>query len=164
VKSGLIPFLLKLIFISLILGFLWFWKAQDAYPHLLSPVAIPFFQWVGVQKWLLSRVIDHFTNIVPYIALVLATPDAFKNWKRTIIVLLSGLIALAATHLLLSWVVYYYSAQYRFTKAYFRATFPFFLFVDALPLPLWLLFYPKVLPRLFRFMKVSAGNGRPTLL
>jgi hypothetical protein len=160
VKRELIAFALKALSISLVLGFLWFWKAQDLYPHLLSPISVPFFQWVGVKKWLLSRVIDHFTNIVPYVALVLATPEAFRNWKKTLFALLGGLAILAAGHLLLSWAVYYYSAQYRFSKAYFRAAFPYFLLCDAMPLILWLLFYPRVLPKMLNFRKPGEGKSR----
>jgi hypothetical protein len=159
VKRNLWLFLLKLVSISLVLGFLWFWKLQDAYPHFLEPIAVPFFQWVGVKKWLLSWVIDHFTNIVPYIALVLASPGLLSNWKKTLAALLGGLAILIISHLLLSWLVYHYSAQYRFTKQFFRITFPFFLLSDALPLALWLLFYPRILPELFGFMKWGKKSG-----
>ena len=154
-KKELWKFLLKLAIFSLILGFLWFWKLQDFYPFLLKPAAIPFFQWVGVKKWYLSWVLDHFTNIVPYIALVLATPGILKRWKWTLLALFGGLVALMISHLFLSWMVYHYSAEYQFTKSFFRRTFPFFLLSDGLPLPLWLLFYPRVLPELFRFIKLG---------
>jgi hypothetical protein len=153
VKRELSFFLLKVILITLILGFLWFWKLQELYPHILSPIAVPLFQWFGVKKWLLTRVMDHFTSIVPYVALVLATPDAIRNWKKTTLSLLGGIIILAISHLFLSWAVYHYSEQYRFSKSYFRATFPIFLICDALPLLLWLTFYPRLLPEFFGFMK-----------
>lgn len=143
-KIKLILFLIKLLLISSVLGFLWFWKLQNIYPHILSPLAIPFFQWVGVKKWLLSWVSNHFTNVVPYLALVLATPKALNDWKRLLAAILGGLLILTITHLLLSWLVYYYSEQYQFTRSFFRRTFPFFLINDALPLPLWLIFYPRM--------------------
>lgn len=151
-KNNLLLFLIKLLLISSVLGFLWFWKLQDLYPHILRPVAFPFFQWVGVKKWLLTWVSDHFTNVVPYLALVLATPGALKNGKRFAAAILGGLLILAIAHLLLSWLIYYYSEQYHFTRSFFRRTFPLFLINDALPLPLWLMFYPRTLKELFGFI------------
>ncbi|SYZ74299.1 membrane hypothetical protein [Candidatus Zixiibacteriota bacterium] len=158
-KSRLI-FLLKLISFSLILGYLWFWRLQSLYPHLLAPAAMPFFQWVGVKKWLLSWVIDHFTNIVPYTALVLAMPGIFKKWKKTLVALVAGLIILAGFHILLSWSVYYFSEQYHFSRAFFRRTFPFFLINDALPLVLWILFYPEILSELSGLLKRRMRRGK----
>lgn len=151
-KRNLYLFLIRLCLISFALGFLWFWKLENIYPRILWPVVVPFFQWVGVKKWLLSRVVDHFTNIVPYLALVLATPGALNNWKRFLAAILGGLLILAMMHLVLSWAVYYYSEQFGFTRLYFRRTFPVFLINDALPLPLWLIFYPRVHKDLFGFL------------
>jgi hypothetical protein len=151
-KKNLLPFLIKLLLISLVLGFLWFWKLQNLYPRLLWPVAVPFFQWVGVKKWLLSWVLNHFANIVPYLALVLATPRVLNNRKKLLAAILGGLLVLAIMHLFLSWMVYHYYEQYQFTKSFFRRTFPFFLINDALPLPLWLVFYPRIHKELFGFI------------
>ena len=134
-------------------GWLWFWLVQDAYPYFLKPVAYPFFEWVGVKKWRLSLLLDHFTNIVPYVTLVCASPGFFKNWKKTLTALFGGLVILMIGHLLLSWMDYYFWAKYKMTKQFFKITFPFLMLNDGLPLGLWLLFYPKVLPRVFGFLK-----------
>lgn len=163
-KKNLLIFLLKLVFFSTLLGYLWFWQLQALYPHLLAPAAMPFFKWVGVKKWLLSWVLDHFTNVVPYVALVLSTPGIIKGWKKFLAALFGGLIILAAVHIFLSWMVFYFSEQYHFSKAFFRRTFPLFLINDALPLMLWLLFYPKILTELFGFFRKGSRaekNGPP---
>jgi hypothetical protein len=155
VKKEIWPFLIKLVLSTLILGYIWFAWGQNAYPHALKPLAFKFFQLVGVTKWRLSLLLDHFTNIVPYIALVIATPGFFKNWKKTIIALLGGLAILIIGHLLLSWLDFYFWSQYQMTKKFFKTTFHFYLLNDALPLGLWLLFYPKMLLRLFPFIKMG---------
>jgi len=156
-------FLTKLLFFTLAFGFLWFRFLQDWYPHLLKPVAFPFFQWVGVRKWRLSILLDHYTNIIPFVALVFASPGFFKQWKRTILALVAGLVVMAIGHLLLSWIDYHYWAEYKTTRSFFRRAFHFYLLNDALPLGLWLIFYPRVLPRVFAFLKFGSKteNAHP---
>jgi len=148
-----LQFLVKLALFSIAFGLLWHFYLQTAYPHFLKPVAVPFFQWVGVKKWRLSLLLDHFTNIIPYVALVLSTPGIIKEWKKTLFTLLGGLVILMIGHLLLSWIDYHYWAKYGMSRSFFRNTFHFLLLNDALPFGLWLLFYPRVLPQLFSFLK-----------
>lgn len=149
------PFLFKLIISSLVLGYIWFDFAQDAYPVFLKPIVFPFFKWVGVKKWRLSFLLDHFTNIIPYLALVIATPGFFKNWKRTLIAGFGGLIILIIGHLLISWIDYHYwsQAQFKLTRGFFKNTFYIYMLNDALPLGIWLLFYPQILSQIFKFLK-----------
>nr|MBN2278367.1 hypothetical protein [candidate division Zixibacteria bacterium] len=157
-KKDLWLFLLKLAFFSLALGLLWHFYLQTLYPHFLKPVAVPFFQWVGVKKWRLSLLLDHFSNLVPYTALVLATPGIIKEWKKTLLTFFGGLLILMIGHLLLSWADYYYWAKYGLTRGLFRNTFHFILLNDALPLGLWLLFYSRKLTGLFGFLKFGRKN------
>ena len=158
-KRELWLFLAKLAFFSVVFGLLWFYFVQDAYPHILKPVVFPFFKWVGVTKWRLSILLDHFTNLIPYLALVCSTPGFFKNWKKTILALVVGLLILIIGHIALSWIDYHYYSQYGRTKPFFRRIFHFYLLNDALPLGLWLLFYPRVLPQLFSFVRF--GKSAP---
>ena len=157
-KNELWKFLIKLAIFTVVFGLIWFLWAQDAYPRLLKPIVFPFFQWIGVKKWRLSLLLDHFTNIIPYLALVCATPGFFTHWKKTIIALLGGFIILMVGHIVLSWLDYHYWSQYDMTKKFFRSIFHFYLLNDALPLGLWLLFYPRVLPQLFSFLRFGKGG------
>lgn len=157
-KKDLWLFLAKLAFFTVLFGLLWFYYLQDAYPHFLKPVAFPFFKWVGVKKWRLSLLLDHFTNIVPYVALVFSTPGFFRHWKKTLLALFGGLLILMIGHLALSWLDYHFWSQYKMTRSFFRRTFHFYLLNDALPLGLWLLFYPGVLPQLFRFLRFGRAS------
>ncbi|MFH2036231.1 MAG: hypothetical protein ABIJ45_07510 [Candidatus Zixiibacteriota bacterium] len=146
-------FLLKIFISSFLLGYVWFAYAQNLYPHFLSPVAVPFFKLVGVTKWRLSLLLDHFTNLIPYIALVISTPDLIRNWKKSTMAFFGGLLILMICHLLLSWLDFYFWSQYQMSKSFFKSIFHFYLINDILPLALWLLFYPTILPQLFDFLK-----------
>lgn len=155
------PFLLKLALSTLILGYIWFAAAQDAYPHMLKPIVYPFFKWVDVKTWRLSILLDHFTNIVPYISLIIATPGFFRNWKKTLLALFGGLIILMIGHVALSWLDYHFWSQYKMTRKFFKTTFHYYLLNDALPLGLWLLFYPRVLPQIFPFFRFGKKAETP---
>ncbi|HPC11873.1 MAG TPA: hypothetical protein PK112_07215, partial [candidate division Zixibacteria bacterium] len=75
IRKELWLFLAKLVPLTLLLGYVWFRTVQRQYPDFVDVVADPFFRLVGVRRWWLALVIEHFTNIVPYLALVLASPD-----------------------------------------------------------------------------------------
>lgn len=150
-KKELGLFLVKLALSVTVLGLLWFYYFQTLYPEILKPIFMPLFQMLDVRKWRLYQLLDHFTNLVPYIALVMATPGFFKNWKRTIISLAGGLAILIIGHFVLSYLDNFYYVRYRQTKQFFRSTFHYYVINDALPFLLWLAFYPRILTRLFDF-------------
>ncbi len=148
-RKNLWLFLLKLLLFSLALGYLWFSRFQVQYPYWIDGIADPFFKLVGVRRWWLALVIDHFTNLVPYLALVLASPGLIDNWKRTLVSLFVGVAILVFGHLLLSWAVYYFNEKYSLSKGFYRYMVPLYIINDALPLVLWLGFFPKLPSRLF---------------
>ena len=157
-KKELWLFLAKLAFFSIVFGLLWFYYIQNLYPVLLKPIVFPFFKWVGVKKWRLSILLDHFTNIIPYVALICSSPGFFRKWKKTIIALIGGLLILILGHIALSWIDYNAWSEYGTTRPFFRRIFHFYLINDALPLGLWLLFYPSLLPQLFRFLRFGKSG------
>jgi len=142
-------FLLKLPVLTLGFGYIWFSGLQLIYPDLIDPIATPFFRLVGVTNWLLYLLLEHFTNLIPYIALVLASPGLIRNWRRTIYALFGGVAAIVLVHLLLSWLVFELNEAYGLSRAFYRVWVPAYLFNDALPFGLWLLFYPELPGRLF---------------
>ncbi len=158
-KKNLLLFLLKLASLTLILGYVWFSGLQEQYPHLISPIAIPFFKFVGVTKWRLVLVLEHFTNLVPYIALVLSSPGIITHWKRMLTALLGGTAIIMLFHLLLSWAVFYFSVKYSLSKTFYKIIVPFYLVNDAMPLILWLVFYPHLPSSLFG-LKGFGGEKR----
>ncbi|MFH2048706.1 MAG: hypothetical protein ABIJ12_04595 [bacterium] len=105
-KKDLLIFLSKLIPLTLVLGYFWFTGWQVRYPDWLDPIALPFFRMVGVKRWWLALVVEHFTNIIPYIALVLSVPDHIKFWRRGLLALFGGCAIIILGHLCQSSAVY----------------------------------------------------------
>ena len=163
-KKQLWLFLAKLIPLTVLFGYLWLTGLQTRYPFLLDPIATPFFQLVGVKRWYLALVLEHFTNIVPYVALVLASPRLIRNWKRSLAALLGGVAVIVTGHLLMSWAVYHFHGLYGLSKAFYRIIVPIYLVNDALPLILWVLFYPKLPGELFglRIFDRNAAKDKAT--
>jgi len=153
-------FLAKLIPLTLLFGYIWLSGLQAKYPDLLDPIALPFFKLVGVRRWWLALVMEHFTNIVPYAALVLATPGLIERWRRALLALFGGLAIIVLAHLLLSTAVYYLEIEYRMSKAFYRFIVPMYLLNDSLPLVLWLAFYPAMPERLLGW-KFFSRSSRP---
>ncbi|MCK4462161.1 MAG: hypothetical protein KAW46_10165 [candidate division Zixibacteria bacterium] len=158
-KRNLWLFLLKLLPATLILGWLWFAHAQHAYPYWIDPVATFFFKLFGVRVWHLALTAEHFTNLVPYLALLLATPGLVRNWKRTLTALFVGLAVIVLVHIFMSVAIYYIVEAYSMSKSAYRIIVPIYLVNDAMPLILWLAFFPKVLSDLFGFIKWGKGGG-----
>lgn len=156
-KKQLWLFLAKLVPLTLILGYLWFSGLQIEYPSLLKPLATPLFAITGVRKWWLALTVEHFTSLVPYIALVLSTPDLIKDWKRSLWALFGGVAIIVAGHLLMSVAIYHIMEQYAQIKTSYVLLVPVYLINDAFPLVLWLLFFPNCLGRL---LAIPAGRMR----
>lgn len=163
-RKDLWLFLAKLVPLTLALGYLWFSGLQVRYPYLIDPIATPFLEALGVRQWMLALVLEHFTNILPYVALVLASPGLIARWPRSLAALLGGLAIIVLGHLLLSWVVYELYIRYSLSKAFYRIIVPVYLVNDALPLVLWLIFFPGVPARLFglRIFGHKADREEPT--
>ncbi len=161
-KRDLWLFLAKLVPLTFILGYLWFFHWQIEYPFVIGYVAKPFFDLVGVEKWYMALLLDHFTNLIPFVALVLATPGLFLRWRRSLAVLAGGLAIILCCQLLLSWAVYELISRYVMSKMYYKLSLPLFLVNDALPLALWIAFYPQMPRRLFGLGLFAAEeNARP---
>ncbi len=158
-KRSLWLFLLKLLPATLLLGWLWFTRGQFAYPDLIEPMALPIFSLLGVKQWHLYLLAEHFTNLVPYIALVIATPGIVGQWKRFVFALFVGLAIIVLMHIVMSVAVYHVYEAYKMSENAFRIIVPIYLVNDALPLILWLAFFPKVLSELFGFIKFGKGEG-----
>ena len=142
-------FLAKLAVFSVVLCYVWFKGLQEAYPEILSPIAIHIIAWFGAKKWLLFLLMDHFTNLIPFIALVAATPLFFVRWRKTLTVVLVGLSTMVVLHLAISIVFYHFYEAYGFSETFYKLTVPVYLINDALPFVLWILFYHGMLGELF---------------
>ena len=140
-------FLARLLIAVTALGYFWV-EYRFYYPVVFEPVFMPVFHIIGLKKWYMALLLDHFTTWVPYAALVLASPDLITRWKRSLMVLFGGLLIILVGHFLLSWAVWELASRYAMSKIYYRYSLPLFFLNDILPLLLWLLFYPDLLEKL----------------
>ena len=157
-RKDLWLFLAKLIPLTVLFGWLWFSGWQKQYPYAIWPVAEPFLNFFGATKWWMALVVEHFTNLVPYVALVLATPGLIKRWKRGLAALFGGTAIIVLGHLLLSVAVFHLNEAYSLSKTFYRFIVPMYLVNDALPLILWLVFFPDMPERLFGLRLFSRGS------
>lgn len=161
-KKERLLFLAKLVPLTLILGYLWYTYVQEEYPRLLEPVASAVFSLTGVRRWWLVLLMEHFTSLVPYLALVLSTMEPIKDWKRSLAALLGGVAIIIAGHLLMSIATYHIMDNFAATRTSYVLLVPVYLINDALPLVLWLLFYGSFFSRLISRKRHPAHSAEPS--
>lgn len=151
-------FLAKLVIYTLAFGLVWFLWLKAQYPLMMRPVGNWLLPLFGAHKWHLSWTLEHFANMGPYIALVLATPGFVRDWKRGLIALGGGLAILMAFHFVMLITFYHIMAQWGLSEITYRWTTPIYIINDSLPLVLWLAFYPNVVGQLVASFR---GEKRP---
>ncbi len=159
-KKERLLFLLKLVPLTLILGYLWYTSVQTAYPTLLEPLADPVFRLTGVRKWWLVLLMEHYTSLVPYLALVLSSAEFIREWKRSLAALVGGTAIIVMGHLLMSIATYHIMDNFAAMKTSYVLLVPVYLINDALPLVLWLLFFGSFFARLVGRKQQTAGSAK----
>lgn len=148
-KKNLWQFLAKLVVVTLALGLVWFWWLREAYPDFIAIPAQTVLPVFGVEKLHFNAAAEHFANMIPFTALVLAGPGAVKRWRYLIMSLVGGLVILMIGHLLMLIGFYFIIEEYALSRQAYRLILPIWVLNDALPLILWLGFYPRALRELF---------------
>lgn len=138
-KRNLLLFFLSLLVISVILTWFWFNGLQVRYAMLFGPAAKFTFKILNIHKSGLKLVLEHFTNIIPFIALCAALPGI--KLKKRLIRSAIGLAILVVYHfIMIISVSAIYSAHSMSPTAY-KYIFPILTINDALPLVIWFLFF-----------------------
>jgi hypothetical protein len=151
VKKNLLIFFLSLVVISVVLTWFWFNGLQVRYALLFGPAAKFMFRQLGIHKSGLKLVIEHFTNIIPFIALCVALPGV--KIKKRLTRLAIGLGILIVVHfIMIIFVSAIYSTHSGSPTAY-KYIFPILTINDALPLIIWFLFFSKEVVGLFKRKK-----------
>jgi hypothetical protein len=151
VKKNLLRFFLSLIAISVVVTWLWFQSLQIEYAKLFKAPAQFAFRQLGIPKSGLMLVLEHFTNLVPYIALCLSLPTA--PWKKRFTRLGLGLAILIVVHYIMLVAVSGVYSTYSLSPTAYKFLFPILTISDALPLVLWFLFFSEEIIGLFRKQK-----------
>ena len=150
-------FLAKLAAVTIAFGLFWFLWFKGVYPQLLRPLGNWLLPLFGAQKWHLSWTLEHFANIGPYLALLIATPGFLRNRKRAALSIVGGLSALMAFHFVMLISFYHIMAKWGLSEITYRWTTPIYVINDALPLVLWLAFYPNVIGELLAAFRSKNG-------
>ena len=158
-KRNLWLFLLKLLITTVVLGYFWTAGGEMAYPYWIDPIATFFFTMFGVTKWHLSLTAEHFASLIPFLGLLVATPGLIRRWKRALIALVGGVAAIVLVHIFMSIAIFFIVEAYALSKNAYRILLPIYLVNDAMPLILWLVFFPTVLSELFGFIKWGRSGG-----
>ncbi len=154
-RRNLWLFLAKLAAVTIVLGLVWFWWLREAYPEFVSIPARAVLPLIGVEKLHFSAAAEHFANMIPYVALVLAAPGALQRWRYLVVALVSGVAILITGHLLMLTGFYFVIEEYALSRQAYRLILPIWVLNDALPLILWLAYYPKALRELFPRISLS---------
>lgn len=160
-KKNLLRFFLSLIGLSALLTWLWFYglpfisttSLQLAYAGLFRAPAIAVFRLLGISKSGMMIVLEHYTNLVPYIALCLALPGV--PWVRRLTRLGYGLGIQVVVHFLLLVIVSKVYTVHALSPTAYKYIFPLLTINDALPLVLWFLFFSEEIILLFRRQKTA---------
>lgn len=163
-KRNLWLFLLKLLITTLILGYFWTTGWKMAYPNWIKPIAQLFFDIFGVTKWNLSLTAEHFASWIPFIGLLVATPGLLRRWKHALVALFGGVAAIVLMHIVMSIAIFYIVSAFEMSQNAYRLLLPIYLVNDAMPLILWLAFFPTVLSELFGFIKWGRSGGEAKAL
>ncbi len=140
-------FFLSLIFVSATLAWFWFDGLQIQYARLFGPAAKFTFRQMGINKSGLKLVIEHFTSIIPFIALVVALPSVAigKRIKR----LAYGILILMFGHFLLIVGASAVYTNWGLSKTAYKYLFPMLTINDAFPLVLWFVFFSDEILTMF---------------
>lgn len=140
--------MLSLIVISVVLTIFWRDGLQMRYALLFKPAAMYAYKALGIHKSGIMLVIEHFTNLIPYIALCLSLPNA--RWSRRFIRLAYGLGILVIVHFILLIAISKVYSVYGGSETAYKFMVPMFIFNDALPLAIWFLFFYREIISLFK--------------
>jgi len=148
VKRNLLFFFLSLVAVSVVLTWFWFNGLQVRYALLFGPAAKFMFRLFGIHKSGLKLVIEHFTNIIPFVALCAALPQVAL--KKRLIRFALGLGILVIVHFTMIVAVSAVYSAYSGSPTAYKYIFPILTINDALPLVIWFLLFSEEIIGLFR--------------
>jgi len=88
-----------------------------------------------------------------------ATPGLITRRKRALVALVGGVAAIVLMHIVMSIAIFHIVDAFEMSQNAYRLLLPIYLVNDAMPLILWLAFFPSVLSELFGFIKWGRHGG-----
>lgn len=129
--------LLVLEFFAITIPVAWLWIewGRMAYLRFFLKLATPILMILGVTEFQPRLVQEHFLNYVPFLVLMVITPEL--TIKRRIVGTLVGFVIIFFDHIGLVSVAFIAHSNYGLTAKSFSTLFPALLFSDSLPFILW---------------------------
>ena len=156
------PFLILLEFVAITVPLTWWWLhgGLEIYYEIFQRLAFPLLESMGVTTFSPGLVRDRMISFVPFVALMLITPDL--SIRRRFGGLAGGIALIFFSHVLLAywaWVSFTRDGETGASMAHF---FPGLLAVDALPLIIWAVlanrFLLGLISRVFSGAPASRGK------
>ncbi len=132
--------LLKIVAISAPLTWLWIEWGRDAYGDLFFNLAMPIYGLLGLTDVVPEGARDRFINYLPFLILMLITPD--MSWRRRLSGIAIGFGVIFCVHLIFVYVASSatITGGRRMTTHGFMRIVPANALSDSIPLLLWVLF------------------------
>jgi len=148
-------FIAKFLLVSLPLFVLWYWKGQDLYISILDDSLYFFLHTLLGVNSDFTFPKDIFNNLIPFVSLMVITSG--MKFKKRVTKLGWGLLILILAHVVLSKLIYLLCPEPGVVSRWYeKLSVPFYLFSEALPFLLWILFARKQVVDLFMPRKVAS--------
>lgn len=131
----LLKFFLLLIVFSLPLFWFWMTAGQINYQKFLGAVVVPIARAMNEKGLNLFILKAHYMNIVPFVALILATPAL--GWKKRLTALVLGLLLMFVWHLVFSLTLNHYQILWGHDRRFYQLFIPAISVNSAVPVVLW---------------------------
>ena len=133
----LLKFFLLLVATSLPLFYLWFVWGQDAYQEVIKAAIVPLAKMLDMRQLKLSYMKSQYMNLIPYLALMLATPA--RGWKSRLLGILAGTALLFLWHLTFSLTLNHFQLLWGPDRRFYRLYLPAISVSSAMPVIIWLI-------------------------
>lgn len=160
-KRPLLGLLLKFVAITLPLTWLWMNGGQDAYFSFYMDLVRPILRGLGVTSFSPGLVRDRMIGFVPFLALMLVTPQLTPRRRFGGIAI--GVGVLFVSHIALTYWAWATFVRDGATNQSMMRYFPALIVSDALPFLLWAVFANRLLSELIaRVLPASAFGPQAT--
>lgn len=148
--------ILEFFAITIPVAWLWIEWGRMAYLRFFLKLATPILMILGVSEFQPRLVQEHFLNYVPFLVLMVITPEL--TIKRRIIGTLVGFVIIFFDHIGLVSVAFIAHSNYGLTAKSFSTLFPALLFSDSLPFILWAIIASNYLKKAVMGLRKKGGS------
>lgn len=145
-------------FVLLTVPLTWFWMSQGEalYSDFFRAVGFPILLSLGVSGFPMGMVTDRMISFVPFLGLMLVTPQI--RWSRRLGGIALGFLILFLSHIAMAWWAWVSFVRDGRSNESMLNYFPALVVADALPFILWALFANEYLRELLeRVLPKSSG-------